>query len=595
LTAADFAELVSHATRHGKEWSAHCPAHEDDRASLSFRDGDKGLVLRCHRGCTFEAICLALKIPMASLFRENGGARAAPPGKRRIVAEYDYKDEDGRLLHQTIRYEPKWFNQRRPLPGGDWAWNLDDTRLVLYRLPELRGQVEVVIVEGEKDADRLWDLGLVATTNAMGAGKWIDPYTEQLMNAGCVRYVIIPDNDRAGEAHALDVARAIINFTGPDIRIVHLPGFPPIRDKRGEDISDWLDAGHTVEELRDAIVAAPRFVYTKPAPEPEPAPEPTRAPTPEPVDLTDLMRRDYPDDPGIVAGGILTRRALAIGGGDPKLGKSSLITNFVLRRAVGAPWLGFQTTAGRTLVVQAEIPEPELQKRLGLMLKDVDEVPPAGAIYFLTDRSIKLDRPEGLARLRQHIERIRPDLLVIDPLARFMVGDESGTKDMGILIAALDLLIQDYDLAIVVIHHTGKPGPDGRVGGHRLRGSSALFAAADSVFMLDRADDGFKLSFELRHGKEPAPLYLTRSDTLWFTPAGPPKELLAVAALVKSGPLRWGDFVQAIVDALGSKKRTAERLLDRAKKAKLVAANDDGYYTATTTYRQFRDGGETST
>ena len=127
-----------------------------------------------------------------------------------------------------------------------------------------------------------------------------------------------------------------------------------------------------------------------------------------------------------------------------------------------------------------------------------------------------------------------------------------------------------------------------------MRGSSALFAAADSVLMLDKADDGFKLSFELRHGKEPAPLFLTRTDTLWFEPSGPSEELLAVAYLVASGPLRWGQFVQAICTDQNAKRRTAERLLERVKKAGLVAPNADGFYTATDTYRQIRSGGEVS-
>ncbi len=587
MTAQDFGELVSHVARSGKGYSARCPAHEDQRESLSFADGREGLVVKCHAGCTVEAICAALGVTVASLFYERNGRPPTAAARGQIVKAYDYRDEDGRLLYQSVRYDPKRFAQRRPISDGDFAWTLGDVDRVVYRLPELQGQPEVFIVEGEKDADRLWDLGLVATTNAMGAGKWQDSYTEQLLSAGASRFIVIPDNDRVGQAHAVEVVRSLEDFNpGGDIRLVQLPELSPVRDKHGEDVSDWLDAGHTVEELREVIARTPRV---EPA-----APTPERVAVPEPVDLTDLMARRYPDDPGLCAGGILIRRGLAVVGGAPKLGKSSLVKNLVLRRASGASWLGFPTAKGRTLVVQAEIPEPELQKRLGLMLKDADEVPEPNTIYFLTDRSIKLDRPEGLALLRQHIARVRPDLLVIDPLARFMVGDESGTKDMGAFIAALDLLIQDYNLTVLVVHHTGKPGPDGREGGHRLRGSSALFAAADSVLMLDRADDGFKLSFELRHGKEPSPLYLTRTDTLWFTPAGPPEELLAVAALVASGPLRWGQLTQAIIDTLGKKKRTAERLLERVRNASLVAPDIDGYYTATATYRQLRNGGEVS-
>lgn len=37
-----------------------------------------------------------------------------------IVASYDYVDEDGKLLFQCLRYEPKAFSQRRPNGRGGW-------------------------------------------------------------------------------------------------------------------------------------------------------------------------------------------------------------------------------------------------------------------------------------------------------------------------------------------------------------------------------------------------------------------------------------------------------------------------------------------
>ena len=91
----------------------------------------------------------------------------------KIVACYDYHDEQGKLLMQVVRMEPKTFRQRRP-DGDGWSWSVKDVRLVPYRLPELVAAPDAVVylVEGEKDADRLASLGLVATCNAGGAGKW---------------------------------------------------------------------------------------------------------------------------------------------------------------------------------------------------------------------------------------------------------------------------------------------------------------------------------------------------------------------------------------------------------------------------------------
>ena len=92
-----------------------------------------------------------------------------------IVATYDYHDESGHLLHQTVRYAPKNFRQRRPDGHGGGSGILQSTRVVLYRLRELLAadpSLPVYVAEGEKDADRLTAEGLVATTSPMGAGKW---------------------------------------------------------------------------------------------------------------------------------------------------------------------------------------------------------------------------------------------------------------------------------------------------------------------------------------------------------------------------------------------------------------------------------------
>lgn len=177
-----------------------------------------------------------------------------------IDATYDYVDENGELLFQAVRYIPKDFRQRRPDGNGGWIWKLDATRRVVYRLPEvieaLVNKQTIHIVEGEKDANNLWDIGLAATCNPMGAGKWRDDYDELFRGADVV---VIPDNDEAGEDHAKDVVRHLRHFAGR-LRVVCIPGF--------KDISDWLAAGHTRQEL-DVIIAASIDVNAKASAEPQ--------------------------------------------------------------------------------------------------------------------------------------------------------------------------------------------------------------------------------------------------------------------------------------------------------------------------------------
>lgn len=306
---------------------------------------------------------------------------------------------------------------------------------------------------------------------------------------------------------------------------------------------------------------------------------------PEAVEAHELLRREYAEPPAIVSGGILPRQALAILGGPPKVGKSSLSLNLALRRALGLPWLGSPTAAGRVLVLQAEIPERELQARLRLMCQDLGGELPERRLFLATYRGLKLDQMEGLKAGRRLVEEVRADLLILDPLARFYSGDENSAREVGRLIGGLDELIQGLGVAVLLVHHTAKPSAtDPREGGLRLRGSSALFGAADTVMVLDKAEGGlFKLGFELRHGKEPEPMLLARSDRFWFTPSGPPEDLLAVAALVRKTGLRYSQLVQAVEASEGVSQRTAARLVARAKDAGVIALRGGGEYCATVT------------
>jgi hypothetical protein len=61
--------------------------------------------------------------------------------KKSIDQVYDYQDETGAVLFQTIRYAPKDFRQRRPDGKGGWIWNLKGVPLVLYRLPDRKSVV----------------------------------------------------------------------------------------------------------------------------------------------------------------------------------------------------------------------------------------------------------------------------------------------------------------------------------------------------------------------------------------------------------------------------------------------------------------------
>jgi hypothetical protein len=241
-------------------WSARCPAHADEHPSLGVAVGDDGRVLvKCQAGCTAKQIVAALDLAMRDLFPgpvANGRAKCNPK-LGRIVATYPYTDAAGGTLYEVVRYDPKAFRQRKPDGQGGWTWTLNGTPRVPYRLPELLTAPAdhwVFVCEGEKDCDALTEFGLLATTNAQGAGKWdtLDAATVRRAFTSR-RVVLLPDNDVAGRRHAQNVARHLSGIASV-VRVVDLPGVPA----KG-DVSDWLAAGGTCERLLELVAAAPAW------------------------------------------------------------------------------------------------------------------------------------------------------------------------------------------------------------------------------------------------------------------------------------------------------------------------------------------------
>ncbi|HUT62166.1 MAG TPA: AAA family ATPase [Phycisphaerae bacterium] len=177
-----------------------------------------------------------------------GKQHGPPSGEREQPSQvWDYRDEDGKLLFQVCRFSGKKFSQR----NAEGEWNLKGVRRILYRLPEIiaRPEETVFVVEGEKDVDRLLSLGLLATTNAGGAGKWRDEYSEALAGR---QVIILPDNDEPGRKHGESV-RVALSGKAKEVWILDLPGVP---DKG--DVTDWLDGGHTQQDLEELVASARR-------------------------------------------------------------------------------------------------------------------------------------------------------------------------------------------------------------------------------------------------------------------------------------------------------------------------------------------------
>lgn len=278
MTIDDFLARLSKVTSSGDGWSARCPAHEDSQASLTVSQGDDGkILLHCHTGCSAASVVLSLGLDMRDIFPEDSD----PPPRRRkkkpqgdgeirtteeirswpwTRAVYVYRDAQGAAAYCKVRMQPpdaeKTFSFYRAAGTDMWTKGLSASERLLYRLPEVLEAVRAGRVvwgcEGEKDADNLAALGLVATSNPEGAGKgkckWRDEYSQALRGADVV---LLEDNDEAGRLHVQGVATKLHGIA----RSIRVLSFPELEAKA--DVSDWLAQGGTREQLERMAKAAP--------------------------------------------------------------------------------------------------------------------------------------------------------------------------------------------------------------------------------------------------------------------------------------------------------------------------------------------------
>ena len=331
---------------------------------------------------------------------------------QRQVAQYSYQDENGTVLFQTVRFEPKDFRHRRSDGQGGWIWNLAGVRRVLYRLPDILGELQVFIVEGEKDVNTLWDLGIPATCNPGGAGdgKWRSEYSHQLAGKGCI---IFPDNDAPGERHALTVSRSLLPVVEA-VKIVRLPGLPP----KG-DVSDWFAAGHTKRELLELVSATPILAAEDIPINESKSEERVRVTLRHPAEL--IAR---PISWRIE--GILPDNMFTVMHARDKVGKTLLAWEFAHAILTQAALFGtFTTRPGRVVLALLDDPHDlTVQRRTALGLTECED------LRIVTPLDADLSDPVAfLADFKTACQEFEPSFIVLDALFHFAPPGRDSMND----------------------------------------------------------------------------------------------------------------------------------------------------------------------
>lgn len=434
-----------------------CPFHEDNKESLSinYRTG----LFFCHacneKGDIFSFYQkkhgVDFKAALYELAKQTGITE--PTKKPVIVDTYDYIDESGDLLFQTVRYEPKDFNQRRPDGKGGWIYNLKDIRLVPYNLSEVLKAKSVIVVEGEKDCDNLKSLGLTATCNPMGAGKWKPSYNEYFKGK---RVAIIPDNDKPGLDHALQIVKNLRGI-GESVRLVELPDLP----EKG-DITDWITQGGNKEKLVELIKSTPEWI-----------PENKRQYfirigdiLHEETELSNEIIRDFLPDGSLC---LLTA---------PSTHYKTWLALYIAKCVdENIPCLGRDTKYRKVYYVDKENPKSVVKaycKKLGINENTNIELWPLWA---------EKEPPPFPDEVYLEIAKEKP-LIIFDSQIRFYPKgtDENSASDMNPFMGFLKRLTRT-GATVLILHHAGKSESS------EYRGSSDILGGVDIAYTIKKSED----------------------------------------------------------------------------------------------------------
>lgn len=221
-------------------WVAKCPGHDDKVPSLAISIGQDGRILACcHAGCSIENVTSAIGWTPKDLFGDNGKASKTAPTTRKGKVYRSVNEIAAALLRtpelrggkvtqhrytdsfMVLRFDYGDGKTCRPAHRNAKGWHIGDPDglLPLYRLGELPPDGTVFVVEGEKDCDAAWSLGLPSVTSAHGSKSARKTDWSPLQGRNCV---ILADADEAGRKYA-DTVASLLYTLDCSVRIIPRP------------------------------------------------------------------------------------------------------------------------------------------------------------------------------------------------------------------------------------------------------------------------------------------------------------------------------------------------------------------------------------
>ncbi|MDP9037369.1 MAG: AAA family ATPase [Myxococcota bacterium] len=401
--------------------------------------------------------------------------------KGTIEATYDYRNENGELLYQAVRFAGKQFKLRRPDGAGAMVWGLNGSARTIYRLPEIvedDADRTVYVVEGEKDADTLAKRGFLATTNSEGAGKWNKSADVARTALRDRDIVIIADADAPGRAHARQV-EASLRGVARSLRVTECPA--PYKDATA-----LLQAGGSLEQLVPLSDEAPM------PPEAEPANENASVQLVRCMTADEFFTAESAADLVVPSLGICPGPPTGLVG-QAYVGKTITALSFGMSVALGkdlwgiwsvsqGPWLHMDYEQGRR---HTKNRIHRLARGFGVSDEELRSLIADGAIRIAVMPDLRLGTEHAVDHYKRTFQGVR--LVTCDSLRVMLGGVDENSSQVRSLISVLSVASDTTGAAVGLIHHGGKTPLDGeRARKETPRGSSGIVDELQSLFVMTK-------------------------------------------------------------------------------------------------------------
>ncbi|HTX94343.1 MAG TPA: AAA family ATPase [Mycobacterium sp.] len=424
---------------------AQCPAHDDNRPSLSLRPINDSVLVHCFAGCQTEAVLRAVNLEMRDLYDDRNGAV--------------YMYPDGRKVHRS---PSKQFHQSGNTQGR-----------ALFHADRIGSADTVYVPEGEKDVLVAEALGAVAVCSAMGAGKAHLADWEPLRGKHAI---VVADKDEPGRKHATEVAE-LLDGLAASVRIVEAAV--------GKDLADHIGACKTLDELVSVEWEVPPVVLTRLA---DVEPERVSWLWPGRIPLGKLVTLD--GDPG------LGKSTLALSIAAPVTTGGEWPDGALCEHPGGVLLLSAEDGLADTI-----------RPRLDAAGADVSKVHAVQGVPIDDKGTLRSPTIADITALEAAIRNTDARLLVIDVLMAYLPTGTDSHKDQDIrsTLSRLAAMADRTNCAVLMIRHLTKAS--GRDPIYRGGGSIGIVGAARAGLLVasDPDDNDRRVLASVKSNLGPVP------------------------------------------------------------------------------------------